>query len=104
MDFERPKRSRRRIKIGDEADPAFIAAEFEVGDMPDTEPAEAEQETPEPVAPPPVALSRDIGNWLFRPWKGRDHWVNNKNSAWTSFDEKYVRKHRHLSTEPVRPR
>jgi hypothetical protein len=36
---------------------------------------------------------RDIGNWVYRPWNGRDHWQNKKTHR-SLFDERAVRKAR----------
>lgn len=34
-----------------------------------------------------VSVDRDIGDWKFRPWKGLDHWVNERTGA-STFDPK----------------
>lgn len=61
-------------------------------------PVEAEGPTIERVEPDaaslPTKVGKNYGLWLYRPWKGLDHWVHASGN--TSFNEDYVRRLRHL--------
>lgn len=84
-----------------EKETAIAATEEPAAPAPDeAEAAPAAVVEPEPE-PAPAPVSRDIGNWRYTPWKGKPMWTNAGNSAWTSFNEAYVRRHRHMTAEPA---
>lgn len=110
MDFDEdtpaPKR-RRRMKVGEEPQAAFVAGDpiETFGDASEAleaavahESAETdavvEPEAPEPAAPQESAQSRDIGNWRYTPWRGRDMWSHSDGRT-TTFDERVAKKFRH---------
>lgn len=67
--------------------------------MPEPVVSPATNDTPVIVAPPlepEVAPGRDHGKWHYTPWHGRDMWTS-EDGLMTSFDEKFVIKHRHIS-------
>lgn len=80
-----PKRRRRTKQDADPANGPMAIVEDPI----DT-PTYINVDASEPEQP----KARDIGNWQYREWKGMPMWYNTKTHR-SSFDERFVRKHRH---------